>query len=86
VYQFLSGVAITPQTKFVSLKNPEMLAEFKAALYYLHYSIAAYGWPIYLLMHRSTGCCKLLPSLRYAGAQGSRVHVHIWARCKEMLS
>lgn len=67
VYQFLSGVAITPHTKFVSLKNPKMLAEFKAALYYLHYSIAAYGWPIYLLMHRSTGCCKLLPSLRCCG-------------------
>ena len=35
VYQFLSGVPITPQTKFLHLQNQDVLSDYKQVVHYI---------------------------------------------------
>ncbi|XP_046422855.1 diacylglycerol lipase-alpha isoform X2 [Neodiprion lecontei] len=62
-YEFLSGVPVTPRTKFLSLTEDGDLDHFQAAIHYMHFALAAYGWPIFLITH-STGLCQLCTRLR----------------------
>ncbi|XP_044017394.1 diacylglycerol lipase-alpha isoform X5 [Aphidius gifuensis] len=62
-YEFLSGVPITPRTKFLSLTEDGDLGHFQDTIHYMHFALAAYGWPLFLLNH-STGLCQLTSRLR----------------------
>ncbi|XP_034942676.1 sn1-specific diacylglycerol lipase alpha isoform X1 [Chelonus insularis] len=62
-YEFLSGVPITPRTKFLSLTEDGDLAHFQAAIHYMHFALAAYGWPLFLI-NQTTGLCQLCTRLR----------------------
>ncbi|KAK0167112.1 hypothetical protein PV327_004554 [Microctonus hyperodae] len=62
-YEFLSGVPITPRTKFLSLTEDGDLAHFQAVIHYMHFALAAYGWPLFLINH-TTGLCQLCTRLR----------------------
>ena len=64
MYQFLSGVPVTPTTKFLSLKSADSLNEYQKVIHYMRYALAAYGWPIYMMMETGTGLCKIMPYLR----------------------
>lgn len=57
-YEFLSGVPVTPRTKFLSLTEDGDLGHFQLAIHYMHFALAAYGWPMFLVNH-STGLCQL---------------------------
>ncbi|KAG0416425.1 hypothetical protein HPB47_006439, partial [Ixodes persulcatus] len=35
-----------------------------AITHYMHYALGVYGWPMFMMSHGGTGCCKLFPSLR----------------------
>ncbi|XP_034190848.1 inactivation no afterpotential E isoform X1 [Osmia lignaria lignaria] len=62
-YEFLSGVPVTPRTKFLSLTEDGDLGHFQLAIHYMHFALAAYGWPMFLVSH-STGLCQLCTRLR----------------------
>ncbi|XP_063979131.1 diacylglycerol lipase-alpha isoform X4 [Diachasmimorpha longicaudata] len=62
-YEFLSGVPITPRTKFLSLTEDGDLAHFQDAIHYMHFALAAYGWPLFFINH-TTGLCQLCTRLR----------------------
>ncbi|XP_015173083.1 PREDICTED: sn1-specific diacylglycerol lipase alpha isoform X2 [Polistes dominula] len=62
-YEFLSGVPVTPRTKFLSLTEDGDLGHFQLAIHYMHFALAAYGWPMFLVNH-STGLCQLCTRLR----------------------
>ncbi|XP_011501832.1 PREDICTED: sn1-specific diacylglycerol lipase alpha [Ceratosolen solmsi marchali] len=62
-YEFLSGVPVTPRTKFLSLTEDGDLGHFQSAIHYMHFALAAYGWPLFLV-HHSTGLCDLCTRLR----------------------
>ncbi|KZC12254.1 Sn1-specific diacylglycerol lipase alpha [Dufourea novaeangliae] len=62
-YEFLSGVPVTPRTKFLSLTEDGDLGHFQSAIHYMHFALAAYGWPMFLVNH-STGLCQLCARLR----------------------
>ncbi|XP_076163448.1 inactivation no afterpotential E isoform X1 [Ptiloglossa arizonensis] len=62
-YEFLSGVPVTPRTKFLSLTEDGDLGHFQSAIHYMHFALAAYGWPLFLFNH-STGLCQLCARLR----------------------
>ncbi|XP_023315106.1 sn1-specific diacylglycerol lipase alpha isoform X2 [Trichogramma pretiosum] len=62
-YEFLSGVPVTPRTKFLSLTEDGDLGHFQSAIHYMHFALAAYGWPLFLVNH-STGLCQLCTRLR----------------------
>ncbi|XP_054001442.1 diacylglycerol lipase-alpha isoform X3 [Hylaeus anthracinus] len=62
-YEFLSGVPVTPRTKFLSLTEDGDLGHFQLAIHYMHFALAAYGWPLFLVNH-STGLCQLCARLR----------------------
>ncbi|XP_070577042.1 diacylglycerol lipase-alpha-like [Ptychodera flava] len=57
-------VPITPQTKHLNLMDPVTKEEFKDVLYYFKYAVAAYGWPLYMIMNKATGLCKLAQQCR----------------------
>ncbi|XP_076467047.1 diacylglycerol lipase-alpha-like isoform X2 [Babylonia areolata] len=63
VYQYLSGVPVTPNTQFLQLTQPEVMGEFIKVIHYMRYALAAYGWPVYVMMNPCTWLCRLLPSL-----------------------
>ncbi|XP_031776612.1 sn1-specific diacylglycerol lipase alpha isoform X4 [Nasonia vitripennis] len=62
-YEFLSGVPVTPRTKFLSLTEDGDLGHFQSAIHYMHFALAAYGWPLFLVNH-STGICQLCTRVR----------------------
>ena len=62
VYDFLSGVKVTPETKFVALNDPVELQQLRDVVHYMYFAFGAYGWPMYL--RRRLGACKLLTKLR----------------------
>ncbi|XP_058798543.1 diacylglycerol lipase-alpha isoform X1 [Phymastichus coffea] len=62
-YEFLSGVPVTSHTKFLSLTEDGDLHHLQSAIHYMHFALAAYGWPLFLVNH-STGCCQLCTRLR----------------------
>lgn len=63
-YQFLSGVAVTPSTRFLDVNHPNVCDAVMAITHYMHYALGVYGWPMFMMSHGGTGCCKLFPSLR----------------------
>lgn len=64
VYRYLSGVAVTPRTQFLQLGQPEVMQQYKLVIHYMKFAMAAYGWPIFMMMNTGTGLCKILPYLR----------------------
>lgn len=63
-YEFLSGVAITPRTQFLSLhEDGNDLELFQTVIHYAHYAVRAYGWPVYVMMNK-TGVCRLCTGLQ----------------------
>ncbi|XP_075727994.1 inactivation no afterpotential E isoform X2 [Rhipicephalus microplus] len=63
-YQFLSGVAVTPATRFLDVNHPNVCEAVMVITHYMHYALGVYGWPMYMMTRGSTGCCHLFPSLR----------------------
>lgn len=61
-YEFLSGVAVTPRTQFLSLHENADLELFQTVIHFAHYAVRVYGWPIYL-MTSSLGVCHICPNL-----------------------
>lgn len=62
-YEFLSGVAITPRTQFLSLhENADDLELFQTVIHYAHYAVRVYGWPIYVMTSK-LGLCRICPDL-----------------------
>lgn len=57
-YEFLSGVPVTPRTKFLSMTEDGDLGHFQLAIHYMHFALAAYGWPMFLV-NPSTELCQL---------------------------
>jgi len=65
VYEFLSGVPVTPMTSFVDVSRDDVRQEYMKVVHYMRYALAAYGWPMYM-MTTGTGLCRILPRLRSA--------------------
>ncbi|XP_046980433.1 diacylglycerol lipase-alpha [Schistocerca americana] len=63
-YEFLSGVPVTPATQFVALTEAADLGRFQDAVHYMHFALAAYGWPMFLVTYSATGVCQLCASIR----------------------
>uniref|UniRef100_T1JB75 Diacylglycerol lipase-alpha n=1 Tax=Strigamia maritima TaxID=126957 RepID=T1JB75_STRMM len=63
-YEFLSGIPITPDSKFLPFNDTEVLEKFKCVIHYMQYAISAYGWPMYVKVNSGTGICRLFPHLR----------------------
>ncbi|KAJ8688354.1 hypothetical protein QAD02_024149, partial [Eretmocerus hayati] len=61
-YEFLSGVPVTPRTKFLSLTEDGDLHHFQDAIHYMHFALAAYGWPLFFINHK-TGLCQICTRL-----------------------
>lgn len=59
-YEFLSGVPITERTRFLRLNDPLEYDHFQTVIHYMHYALAAYGWPMFLMTHSHTGLCQLV--------------------------
>jgi len=72
IYDYLSGVPITSNTKFFNLNNNETnLNMYKDLIYFFDYATASYGWPMYLMntsksshSNRFVSCLELLSSLK----------------------
>ncbi|XP_018405396.1 PREDICTED: sn1-specific diacylglycerol lipase alpha [Cyphomyrmex costatus] len=62
-YEFLSGVPVTSRTKFLSLTEDGDLGHFQLAIHYMHFALAAYGWPMFLV-DSSTQFCQLCTRLQ----------------------
>lgn len=62
-YEFLSGVAVTPRTQFLSLHEGQDLELFQTVIHYAHFAVRAYGWPIYI-MTQNMGVCQICTNLR----------------------
>lgn len=63
-YQFLSGVAVTPATRFLDVNHPNVCEAVMAITHYMHYALGVYGWPMFMMSRGGTKCCQLFPSLR----------------------
>ncbi|KAF0309047.1 Sn1-specific diacylglycerol lipase alpha [Amphibalanus amphitrite] len=63
-YEFLSGVKVTPASTFLALNQPDQLAFFKDVIHYMRLAMSIYGWPVFMMQHSSTGCCRLCPYLK----------------------
>lgn len=61
-YEFLSGVAVTPRTQFLSLHDGADLELFQTVIHYAHYAVRAYGWPMYVLTE-TMGICQICTGL-----------------------
>lgn len=64
IYQFLSGVPVYPNTRFLRLKAESVLADYKKTAHFFLYASAAYGWPFFVYENIVSGCCKLMPYFR----------------------
>jgi len=80
VYEFLSGVPVTPVTSFVDVTRDDVMREYRTVVHYMRYALAAYGWPMYMMMNTGTGFCRILPRLR------SVLHSSLTYRTKETAS
>uniref|UniRef100_A0A1B6DW35 Diacylglycerol lipase-alpha n=1 Tax=Clastoptera arizonana TaxID=38151 RepID=A0A1B6DW35_9HEMI len=63
-YSYLSGVPVTPQTRFLPLGDLQYYEHFQSVIHYMHYALAAYGWPMFLISHSAKGMCQLCTKLR----------------------
>ncbi|KAL4232804.1 hypothetical protein ACF0H5_007490 [Mactra antiquata] len=64
VHRYLSGVAVTPRTQFLQLGQPEVMNQYKQVIHYMKFAMAAYGWPLFMMMNTGTGLCRIVPYLR----------------------
>ncbi|XP_022649530.1 sn1-specific diacylglycerol lipase alpha-like isoform X3 [Varroa destructor] len=90
-YQFLSGVAVTPQTHFLDINLPEVCNEIEVITHYMEFALGVYGWPMYLMTNGAgKGCaCSFLQQLRCicclwkrdAGAGGANRSIVIEDNC-----
>lgn len=64
VYEFLSGVPITPRTRFLQLSSLEGKEEFEKIVHYMRFALAIYGWPMFVVSSSSIEVCKMCPLLR----------------------
>ncbi|XP_015928278.1 diacylglycerol lipase-alpha isoform X2 [Parasteatoda tepidariorum] len=72
-YQFLSGVPITPSTRFLDITHPGTADHILTITHYFHYALAVYGWPMFMMVQSKTACCQLFPNLRcYCSAPGEK--------------
>ncbi|GCC33034.1 hypothetical protein chiPu_0011500 [Chiloscyllium punctatum] len=62
ILAFLSGIPVTRNTKYLDLKNAQEMHMYKEVCYYMHFALAAYGWPLYLMRNPACGLCKLASS------------------------
>ena len=58
VYDFLSGVKVTSETKFLALDNPAEMTQLLDTVHFMHYAVAAYGWPMYIFQNKTMPVCK----------------------------
>jgi len=63
VYDFLSGVKVTSDTKFIALDNPSELSVLLDTVHYMYYAVAAYGWPMYVFHNKTQSVCESLTKL-----------------------
>lgn len=61
-YEFLSGVAVTPRTQFLSLHEGADLELFQTVIRYAHFAVHAYGWPMYVWT-QNMGVCQVCMGL-----------------------
>lgn len=64
VYEFLSGVPVTPSTRFLQLSSLEGRAEFEKIVHYMRFALAIYGWPMFVVSSTTAEACRLCPMLR----------------------
>jgi len=67
VYQFLSGVRVTPKTQFLDPTNETEAKLLHQIYHYMHFAYGVYGWPMYLRNNCTccnTAICKLCASLK----------------------
>ncbi|KAK9506587.1 hypothetical protein O3M35_008489 [Rhynocoris fuscipes] len=62
-YEYLSGVPVTPRTKFLPLGDVQHYQHFQAVIHFMRYALAAYGWPLFIMTEPVTNVCKLCPNL-----------------------
>ncbi|XP_050083818.1 diacylglycerol lipase-alpha isoform X2 [Anopheles aquasalis] len=74
-HKFLSGVPITASTKFLALNDVTDYDHFQSVIRYMYFAQGAYGWPMYLMSHSSTGVCQLASELRYCFCRRNTVDV-----------
>ncbi|XP_050074233.1 diacylglycerol lipase-alpha [Anopheles maculipalpis] len=74
-HKFLSGVPITTNTQFLALNDPRDYDHFQTVIRYMYFAQGAYGWPMYLMSHSSTGVCQLASELRYCFCRRNTVDV-----------
>ncbi|XP_064082451.1 diacylglycerol lipase-alpha-like [Macrobrachium nipponense] len=72
IYEFLSGVPITPRSRFLQLSSLEGKEEFEKIVHYMRFALAIYGWPMYVVASSTLEACKLCPLLRCWGCCVSR--------------
>ena len=72
VYQFLSGVRVTPRTQF--LDPTEDLETLQDIYHFMHFALAMYGWPIYLRKNTVTAICGLCTSLNCICCQSCQLN------------
>ncbi|CAM9729787.1 unnamed protein product [Lampetra planeri] len=60
ILAFLSGIPIARKTEYLDLKKSNVMSMYKDVCYYMHYALAAYGWPMYLIRKPACGLCKLM--------------------------
>lgn len=70
-YEFLSGVAITPRTQFLSLHENADLELFQTVIHYANYAVRVYGWPIYVMTSKM-GLCRICPNLSCCACSNCR--------------
>ncbi|KAK8750022.1 hypothetical protein OTU49_015188, partial [Cherax quadricarinatus] len=63
VYEFLSGVPITPRTRFLQLSSLEGKEEFEKIVHYMRFALAIYGWPMFFMANSTLEACRLCPLL-----------------------
>ncbi|XP_060532736.1 diacylglycerol lipase-alpha isoform X2 [Cylas formicarius] len=61
-YEFLSGVAVTPRTRFLTLHEGGDLELFQTVIHFAHFAVGAYGWPLYVVSNK-LGVCHLCTGL-----------------------
>ncbi|KAF2901647.1 hypothetical protein ILUMI_04542, partial [Ignelater luminosus] len=77
-YEFLSGVPVTSNTKFLSLQEEGAdLGLFQTVIRYVYFAVRAYGWPMYVMTKRvglcrlcsNASCCCFMNSLNRSGVE-----------------
>ena len=56
---------MTSRTRFLALNEPDEMDAFRLTAHYMNFALAAYGWPMYLLGHSTTGLCLLCSRMKY---------------------